>query len=96
MRRRSINETATAASERLQRLGNIGLTTGYGNSLGGYGSYGGVGTYGKPSIDLGGVVLGAIIGIGSLLILPKILNVFSGHTSSSGGYYRSMCSFPLP
>lgn len=64
------------------------MTTGYGNSLGGYGSYGGVGTYAKPSIDLGGVVLGTLIGIGALLILPKIVNVFSGH-GSAGGYYRS-------
>ena len=54
----SVNETEAAASDRTQRLGNLGnlgLTTGYGNSLGGsYGSYGGVGNYGKPSIDLGG------------------------------------------
>lgn len=89
-RRRSTNETEPAASDRTQRLGNLGLTTGYGNSLGGYGSYGGVGAYGKPSIDLGGVVLGTLIGIGALLILPKIVNVFSSHTGAGGGgYYRS-------
>lgn len=89
-RRRSTNETEAAASDRTQRLGNLGLTTGYGNSLGGYGSYGGVGTgYGKPSIDLGGVVLGTLIGIGALLILPKIVNIFSGHGGGAGGYYRS-------
>jgi hypothetical protein len=68
------------------------LTTGYGNSVG-YGSYGsGVGTpYGKPSIDLGGVVLGTLIGIGALLVLPKILSVFSGQggVGGAGGYYRS-------
>jgi hypothetical protein len=65
------------------------LTTGYGNSVGGYGSYGGLGTgYGKPSIDLGGVVLGTLIGIGALLILPKIVGVFGGHGSGAGGYYR--------
>lgn len=88
------NETETASSDRTQRLGNLGnlgLTTGYGNSLGGYGSYGGVGGYAKPSIDLGGVVLGTLIGIGALLILPKIINVFSGHTGGgTSGYYRSM------
>lgn len=64
---------------------------------GGYGSgYGGVGTgYGKPSIDLGGVVLGTLIGIGALLILPKILNVFQGHGGAGGvgGYYRSEFAF---
>lgn len=80
-------------------MGNLGgslggLTTGYGNSLGSYGSYGGVGTpYGKPSIDLGGVVLGTLIGIGALLILPKIVNVFSGY--GGGGYYRSKIQYSL-
>lgn len=97
-RRRSpaANETEAAASDRTQRLGNLGLTTGYGNSLGsGYGSYGGsLGTYGKPSIDLGGVVLGTLIGIGALLILPKIINVFGGHGGGvGGGYYRSEYNF---
>lgn len=60
-------------------------------SSGGYGGgYGSVGGYGKPSIDLGGVVLGTLIGIGALLILPKIVNVFSGHGGAgAGGYYRS-------
>lgn len=86
-RRRSANETEAAASDRTQRLGS--LPTAYGNSVGGYGSYGGLGTgYGKPSIDLGGVVLGTLIGIGALLILPKIVGVFSGH-GGAGGYYRS-------
>lgn len=92
-RRRSTNETEAAASDRTQRLGNLGLgnlgTTGYGNTLSGYGGYSGVGSYSKPSIDIGGVVLGTLIGIGALLILPKIVGVFSGH----GGYYRSELSF---
>jgi hypothetical protein len=61
-------------------------TSGYGNSLGyGYGTTNyGVGNYGGK-IDLGGVVLGTIIGIGALLLLPKVIGVISGH----GGYYRS-------
>lgn len=90
-----MNETETAASDRAQRLGSLGSslgggygTSGYGNSLGsGYGSgynYG-VGNYGSK-IDLGGVVLGTIIGIGALLILPKIVGVISGHGNN---YYRS-------
>lgn len=101
-RRRSpaANETEAAASDRTQRLGNLGLTTGYGNSLSGYGGYGGTSSlsgYGKPSIDLGGVVLGTLIGIGALLILPKIVNVFSGgHGGGAGGYYRSECTKTLP
>jgi len=91
-RRRSpaANETEAAASDRTQRLGNLGgLTTGYGNSVGSYGSGYGLGSYGKPSIDLGGVVLGTLIGIGALLILPKIVNVFQGGQGGPGGYYRS-------
>lgn len=43
--------------------------------------------YSPMKIDLGGVVLGALVGIGALLILPKFLGAFTGH--SSGGYYRS-------
>jgi len=83
-----VNDTDSAA-DRTQRLG-FG-TSGYGNTLGyGYGgsSLGGtnygVGNYGAK-IDLGAVVLGTIIGIGALLILPKVVGVVSGH----GGYYRS-------
>jgi hypothetical protein len=69
-------------------LGNLGYgTSGYGNSLG-YGGYNyGIGNYGGK-IDLGGVVLGTIIGIGALLILPKVVSAISGQHGSSG-YYRS-------
>jgi hypothetical protein len=89
-RRRSANETESSASDRTQRLGSLHSgTTAYGNSLGGYGGYGGVGTYGKGPIDLGGVVLGTLIGIGAILILPKIVSVFSGQGGYGGGYYRS-------
>lgn len=92
---RATNETeATAASDRTQRLGslgNLGLTTGYGNSLqSGYG-YSGTSlgsSYGAPKIDLGGVVLGTLIGIGALLILPKIVSVFQGGYGGNG-HYRS-------
>jgi hypothetical protein len=54
------------------------------------------GLNGQLKLDLGGVVLGAIIGFGAIFILPKILHVFNvGHDSSgygggSGSYgYRS-------
>ncbi|XP_069688246.1 uncharacterized protein [Periplaneta americana] len=60
------------------------------------GSTGLNGLNGQLKLDLGGVVLGAIIGFGAVFILPKILHVFSsGHESmgyggSGGGYgYRS-------
>lgn len=57
-------------------------TKGYPNS----GS--GVGYYNPVKIDLGGVVIGALLGIGAVLVLPKLANVLSG---SYGGYgnYRS-------
>jgi hypothetical protein len=53
------------------------------------------GVNGQLKLDLGGVVLGAIIGFGAVFILPKILHVFSaGHDTDYsgviGGYgYRS-------
>lgn len=47
----------------------------------------GVGSYYGPKIDIGGVVLGAVIGVGALLIIPKIVGIFSG--GYGGGHYRS-------
>jgi hypothetical protein len=52
---------------------------------------------GQLKLDLGGVVLGAIIGFGAVFILPKIIHVFSagqdtdyGGVGVVGGYgYRS-------
>lgn len=57
-----------------------------------------VGPYGPMKIDLGGVLLGAIIGIGAVLIVPKVLGVlhgggYGGGSSGYGGYggnYRSI------
>ncbi|KAL9693112.1 hypothetical protein quinque_012397 [Culex quinquefasciatus] len=83
------NETnfpTEAASDRTQRLG---LTTGYGagGGLNGYGySSSGLGGYAPLKIDLGGVVLGTLVGIGALLILPKLVGAFGG---GYGGHYRS-------
>ncbi|XP_021920348.1 uncharacterized protein LOC110830134 [Zootermopsis nevadensis] len=40
---------------------------------------------GQLKLDLGGVVLGAIIGFGAIFILPKILHVFNtGHDGTTG------------
>lgn len=36
-------------------------------------------------IDLGGVVLGAIIGIGALLIIPKVVGTLNGGYGGYGG-----------
>ncbi|GAB0097693.1 uncharacterized protein DMENIID0001_133590 [Sergentomyia squamirostris] len=73
-----------AVNDRSQRLG---YTTGYGNGLQGYPhSASGVGLYSPMKIDLGGVFLGALVGIGAILILPKLVNAFSGNY----GNYRSV------
>ncbi|XP_012275839.1 uncharacterized protein LOC105697258 [Orussus abietinus] len=55
-------------------------------NVGGTGSGYGVSTYAPTKIDLGGVLLGAIIGIGSILVIPKLLYILSG---SYGAYARS-------
>lgn len=64
--------------DRIQRFG----ASGYGGT--GYPQSGtGVSTYAPMKIDIGGVVLGTLIGLGAILILPKIAHIFSG------GYRRS-------
>lgn len=84
----STYQEAAASSDRTQRLG---LTTGYGGagSTGVYGTgYGtGLSPYQPVKLDLGGVVLGALIGVGALLVLPKVFHAFSG---GYGGNYRSI------
>ncbi|KAI5642837.1 DM4/DM12 family domain-containing protein [Phthorimaea operculella] len=70
--------------ERTQRFG---IST-YGPS-GGQGPYGGTspGIYGPVKIDLGGVLIGSILGFGAVLILPKIMHALS--YGYGGGYGRS-------
>ena len=59
------------------------------------GSTGLGGVNGQLKLDLGGVILGAIIGFGAIFILPKIIHVFSAGQDADfgggiGGYgYRS-------
>ncbi|XP_046740597.1 uncharacterized protein LOC124408001 [Diprion similis] len=48
--------------------------------------YGGISNYAPAKLDLGGILLGAIIGVGTILVIPKLLYVFSG---SYGAYARS-------
>lgn len=57
------------------------------------------GLNGQLKLDLGGVVLGAIIGFGAIFILPKILHVLNvghdtmGYGGGGGSYgYRSKWS----
>ncbi|XP_028044774.2 uncharacterized protein LOC105828652 [Monomorium pharaonis] len=55
-------------------------------NIGGTGSGYGVSPYAPAKIDLGGLLLGAIIGVGSILIIPKLLYILSG---TYGTYARS-------
>ncbi|XP_020277884.1 uncharacterized protein LOC109851822 [Pseudomyrmex gracilis] len=55
-------------------------------NIGSTGSGYGVSPYAPAKIDLGGLLLGAIIGVGSILIIPKLLYILSG---TYGTYTRS-------
>lgn len=46
----------------------------------------GVGSYSPYRLDLGGLLFGAIIGVGALLIVPKLVGVFGGNYGGSGNY----------
>lgn len=47
----------------------------------------GVGSYYSPlKFNIGGIVLGTLVGVGALLLLPKLASAFHGGNS---GYYRS-------
>nr|XP_036674668.1 uncharacterized protein LOC108010916 [Drosophila suzukii]XP_036674669.1 uncharacterized protein LOC108010916 [Drosophila suzukii] len=73
---------AASTKDRLERLG---YTTGYG-SLNGYPGSTGLSAYNPIKLDLGGVVLGTLVGIGAIILIPKILSAFHG---GYGGYGRS-------
>ncbi|VVC44682.1 Protein of unknown function DM4/12 [Cinara cedri] len=49
--------------------------------------------YGSQKIDVGGLIVGAVIGLGILIFIPKILyilysttNIFGAHPAGNGGY----------
>ncbi|XP_030380861.1 uncharacterized protein LOC115628786 [Scaptodrosophila lebanonensis] len=71
-----------ATKDRLERLG---YTTGYG-TLNGYSGATGLSAYNPIKLDLGGVVLGTLVGIGAIIIIPKLLAAFHG---GYGGYGRN-------
>ncbi|KAF5280858.1 hypothetical protein FQR65_LT03007 [Abscondita terminalis] len=78
------------AINRYQRFGNLGMLppSNYGNTGTGVQGYppGGVGYNMPMKIDIGGVALGAIIGLGAVLLAPKLFSVFH----SIGPGYRSL------
>ncbi|KAJ8926011.1 hypothetical protein NQ315_009866 [Exocentrus adspersus] len=68
------------------RFGIIPISTGYGGTANGNG-YGTNGVMISPmKIDLGGVALGALLGLGAILIVPKLAHVLSGGLAG----YRSL------
>lgn len=72
---------------RLQRFGIPIATYTTGSGVNTYNNNNGIGYTNPVKIDIGGVALGALIGLGAILILPKLANVFS-----SGHGYRSKIS----
>ncbi|KAK2583651.1 hypothetical protein KPH14_009586 [Odynerus spinipes] len=72
----TINDISDRSQEARFGFTNIGST----------GSGYAVSPYAPAKIDLGGLLLGAIIGVGSILIIPKLLYVLSG---TYGNYARS-------
>lgn len=75
--------------DRLQRFGTSALSN-FGNTGSGVGYQNNGMAYGMAplKIDIGGIALGALIGLGAILIVPKLANVFS---NGGGGYgYRSL------
>ncbi|KAH9643037.1 hypothetical protein HF086_013598 [Spodoptera exigua] len=69
-------------ADRTQRFG----ISSYGSTGGGnYGSTA-PGLYGPVKIDLGGVLIGSLLGFGAVIILPKIIHALS--YSYGGGYGR--------
>lgn len=52
----------------------------------GYPAGTGISAYNPIKLDLGGVVLGTLVGIGAIIIIPKILSAFHG---GYAGYGRS-------
>ncbi|XP_030763425.1 uncharacterized protein LOC115887988 isoform X1 [Sitophilus oryzae] len=70
------------SSKKESRFGTIS----YGTAGSGYGSNNGL-AYGTMKLDIGGVALGALIGLGAILLIPKISQLFS---SAHGGYARGL------
>lgn len=71
------------------RFGILPIGTFAGSGPGTGNGYGGGTTYAiaPAKIELGGVVLGALIGLGAVLIIPKLAHLFGG----GYGGYRSKC-----
>ncbi|XP_026742931.1 uncharacterized protein LOC113504718 [Trichoplusia ni] len=84
-----VDKSRDERDSQADRTQRFGIST-YGST--GSGGYGGTapGLYGPVKIDLGGVLIGSILGFGAVIILPKIIHALS--YSYGGGYGRSLDS----
>ncbi|XP_013192160.1 uncharacterized protein LOC106136229 isoform X2 [Amyelois transitella] len=73
--------------ERTQRFGISSFGSTGSGVQGGYGGSA-PGLYGPVKIDLGGVLIGTILGFGAVIVLPKIIHALS--YGYGGGYGRSL------
>lgn len=59
----------------------------------GYASTGsGTGVYSPVKLDLGGLLLGTVVGLGAVLLIPKLLHIFSYGNNGYSSYGRSKYS----
>ncbi|XP_050422043.1 uncharacterized protein LOC126834281 [Adelges cooleyi] len=88
------NKTSTAGRSHEPRFGYIPSSFGSGASSGldGYG-HGNTLSYGPQKFDIGGLIVGAVIGLGVLILIPKLIYIFFSATnlfgSGSSGYGHS-------
>lgn len=74
----------TSKIDKVDKESRFGMPiTTYGHSGSGVSNYPASGVGYPMKIDIGGIAIGAIIGLGAVLIIPKIAHLFSG---SYGGY----------
>ncbi|XP_044744700.1 uncharacterized protein LOC123306663 [Coccinella septempunctata] len=88
--RKSDQKESKSASDKLR----FGLPIVYGSTGSGAQSYpqtGGVSYMVSPmKLDIGGVALGALIGLGAILILPKLAHAFGGLHGGYRSYYLNV------
>lgn len=49
----------------------------------------GLSSYSPIKLDIGGIVVGTLVGLGAVIIIPKLISVLHGGYGTSGGYGRS-------
>ncbi|KAK0083824.1 hypothetical protein PV325_008144 [Microctonus aethiopoides] len=87
---RSLNTNDNDSATQRNQEPRFGFT-----NVGSTGSGYAMSPYGPAKVDLGGLILGAVIGVGTILIIPKLLYIISGSygayaRSDEGGFTQSM------